>query len=47
MGRKKKLYKHFKRQTSKTFQEKTWTWLEKGSFKRDTDSLQIAAQKTP
>ena len=24
--------------------EKTWTWLRKGNFKRETESLQIAAQ---
>ena len=24
--------------------DKTWTWLRKGNFKRETESLQIAAQ---
>ena len=24
--------------------EKTWTWFRKGNFKRETESLQIAAQ---
>ena len=41
---KKQLYVHFKRQTSKFLQEKTWTCLRKGILKRETESPLIAAQ---
>ena len=41
---KKRLYGHCKRQTSKILHEKTWTCLRKGNFKRETESLLIAAQ---
>ena len=38
--KKKQLYQYSKRQTG----EKTWTWLRKGNFKRESESLLIAAQ---
>ena len=41
----KQLYGHFKRLINNISHEKTWTWLRKGSFKRETESLLIAAQK--
>ena len=37
----KQLYKRFKR-INNISHEKTWTWLRKGNFKRETESLQIA-----
>ena len=40
----KKLYGRFKRQINNTSHQKTWTWLRKGYFKRETEYLQIAAQ---
>ena len=40
----KQLYRHFKRQTSEISHEKTWWWLIKGNFKRETESLPIAEQ---
>ena len=40
----KQLYGHFKQQTSKVSNEKTWTWLRKGSPKKETESLLIAVQ---
>ena len=40
----KQLYRRFKRLTSDISNEKTWTWLKKGNFKRETKSLLIAAQ---
>ena len=39
----KQLYGHFKRQTNNISHEKTWTWLRKGNFERETESLRIAA----
>ena len=39
----KQLYGRFKRLMYMPHQ-KTWTWLRKGNFKRETDSLLIAAQ---
>ena len=42
MGR-KQLYGCFKRLINITH-EKTWPWLRKGNFKRETESLQIAVQ---
>ena len=42
MGR--KLGGHFKQLISNISHEKTWTWLKKGNLKRETESLQIAAQ---
>ena len=34
----------FKRLINNISHNKTWTWLRKGNFKRETESLQIAAQ---
>ena len=39
----KQLYGRFKRLLRNISHEKTWTWLRKGSFKRETESLLIAA----
>ena len=39
----KQLYGRFKRLINISHQ-KTWTWLRKGNFKRETESLQLAAQ---
>ena len=39
----KQLYGHFK-QLINISHDKTWTWLIKGNFKRETESLLIAAQ---
>ena len=41
----KKLYGHFKRQTSKISYDKSWTWLRMRNLTRETESLPIAAQK--
>ena len=38
------LYGRFKRLINYISHEKTWIWLGKGNFKRETESLQIAAQ---
>ena len=40
----KQLYGRFKRLINNISHDKTWTWLRKGNFKRQTDSLLIAAQ---
>ena len=40
----KQLYGRFKRRINNISHDKTWTWLRKGNFKRETASLQIAAQ---
>ena len=40
----KQLYGHSKRQTSEISHVKIWTWLRKGKFKRETESILIAAQ---
>ena len=40
----KQLYGHFKRLINNISHDKTWTWLRKGIFKWETESLQIAAQ---
>ena len=40
----KQLYGRFKRLINNILHAKTWTWLRKGNFKRETESLQIAAQ---
>ena len=40
----KQLYGRFKRLINNISHEKTWTWLTKGNFKRETESLRIAAQ---
>ena len=40
----KQLYGRFKRLINKISLDKTWTWLRKGNFKRETESFLIAAQ---
>ena len=40
----KQLYGRFKRIINNISQDKTWTWLRKGNFKRESESLLIAAQ---
>ena len=40
----KQLYGRFKRIINNISHEKTWTWLRKGNFKRETESLLIVAQ---
>ena len=40
----KQFYGWFKRLINNISHDKTWTWLRKGSFKRETESLLIAAQ---
>ena len=42
--KKKQLYWRFKRLINNISHEKTLTWLRKGNFKRETESLLIAAQ---
>ena len=40
----KQLYGLFKQQINNISHDKTWTWLRKGNFKRETESLLIATQ---
>ena len=40
----KQLYGRFKRLINNISHDKTWTWLRKENFKRETESLLIAAQ---
>ena len=40
----KQLYGRFKRLITNISGEKTWRWLRKGNFKRETESLLTAAQ---
>ena len=40
----KQLYGRFKRLINNISHGKTWTWLRKGNFKRETESLLMAAQ---
>ena len=40
----KQLYGRFKRLINNISHDKTWTWLRKGNFKRETESLLTAAQ---
>ena len=40
----KQLYRRLKRLINNISHDKTWTWLRKGNFKRETESLLIAAQ---
>ena len=40
----KQLYDRFKRLINNISHQKIWTWLRKGNFKRETESLLIAAQ---
>ena len=44
--KRKQLYGRFKRQMNNISQDKTWIWLRKGNFKRETESLLIAAQNS-
>ena len=45
MGR-KQLYGYFKRQMDEISDEKTWTCLQKGNFKRETESFLIIAENS-
>ena len=40
----KQLYGRFKRLMNNISHDKIWTWLRKGNFKRETESLLISAQ---
>ena len=40
----KQLYGYFKWQTNENSDKKTWTWLRKGKFMRESESLLIAAK---
>ena len=40
----KQLYRRFKRLINNISHDQTWTWLRKGNFKRETESLQLEAQ---
>ena len=40
----KQLYRYFKGQTDEITYEKIWRWLRKGNFKREPESLLIAAE---
>ena len=40
----KQTYGGFKRLINNMSHDKTWTWLRKGNFKRETESLRIATQ---
>ena len=40
----KKLYRRFKRLINNISHDKTWTWLRKGDFKREIESLRIATE---
>ena len=42
----KQLHGRFKRLTNNISHDKTWTWLRKGNFKRETEYLLIAAQNS-
>ena len=42
----KQLHGRFKRLINNILHDKTWTWLRKGKFKRETESLLMAAQKS-
>ena len=44
IGEEKQMYRHFKRQISEISLKKTWIWLSRGSLKRETEPLLIAAQ---
>ena len=39
----KQLHGRFKRVINNISHDKTWTWLRKGNFKRETESLLMAA----
>ena len=40
----KQHYGRFKQLINNILRDKTWTWLRKGNFKREIESLLIAAQ---
>ena len=42
----KQLYGRFKRLINDISHDKTWTWLRKGNFKRETESLIMVAQNS-
>ena len=42
----KQLHGRFKRLIKNISHDKTWTWLRKGNFKRETESLLMVAQKS-
>ena len=42
----KQLHARFKRLINNISHDKTWTWLSKGNFKRETESLLMAAQNS-
>ena len=42
----KQLYGRFKRLINNISHDKTWIWLRKGKFKRETESLLKAAQNS-
>ena len=42
----KQLHGRFKRLINNILHDKTWTWLRKGNFKRETESLLMAAQNS-
>ena len=42
----KQLYGHFKRLINSISHDKTWTWIRKGNFKRETEYLLIAVQNS-
>ena len=42
----KQLYGRFKRLINNISHDKTWTWLRKGNFKRETESILMAAQNS-
>ena len=42
----KQLHGRFKRLINHISHDKTWTWLRKGNFKRETESLLMAAQNS-
>ena len=43
----KQLYGLFKRLINNISHDKTWTWLRKGNFKRETESLLMVVQTAP
>ena len=45
-GEGKQLHRRFKLQINNISRDKTWTWLRKGHFKRETESLLMAAQNS-
>ena len=41
----KQIHGHFKRRINNISHDKTWIWLRKGNFKRETESLLMTAPK--